>query len=317
MSIYPPSSSQRRQASTASTSSLGSSLSTFSFPASRSTTVSSATSNSSRFDSLERRSGAPNRKHASSLEGASPMLSGYRTNSPTNEIPRPLTSTPSTPPRNGSPLGSNGSPLARGHVRGASVPAATATSPTSRPPPSPYNSAHRNSVIGGTSSLKKDDVKHLRNSSVSHFRTLSRLTHEGSAEEFGIESGEDVAGMHGRKRLQRTNTDNMTTWERMTWMDKRRQYIQAYEYLCHIGEAKEWGSRKTERGEERLDTCLANRFAQVDGGLYRRAHTADCGAGGGPAGRCCSGEADENIRPGIGAAHFRTPQTTVSTLRQH
>jgi Ras GTPase-activating-like protein IQGAP2/3 len=65
------------------------------------------------------------------------------------------------------------------------------------------------------------------------------LTREGSAEEFGIESGQDVAGMHGRKRLQRAATDNMSSWERMTWMDKRRQYIQAYEYLCHIGEAKE------------------------------------------------------------------------------
>ena len=23
-------------------------------------------------------------------------------------------------------------------------------------------------------------------------------------------------------------------------MDKQRQFLQAYEYLCHIGEAKEW-----------------------------------------------------------------------------
>jgi Ras GTPase-activating-like protein IQGAP2/3 len=166
------------------------------------------------------------------------MLSGYRTTSPTNETQRLPTSTPSSPPP-----APNGSPLVRLHARGKSVPAAVIPhSPTtSRPTPSPYNSAHRNSVIAGTSSLKKDDVKHLRNSSVSHFRTLSRLTNEGSAEEFGIigPAGEDVAGMHGRKRLARTNTENMTSWERMTWMDKRRQYIQAYEYLCHIGEAKE------------------------------------------------------------------------------
>lgn len=74
---------------------------------------------------------------------------------------------------------------------------------------------------------------------MSHFRTLSKLTGEGSKEEFGIEPAQNVVGLHGRKRLQRAKTDNMSMWDRMTWMDKRRQYIQAYEYLCHIGEAKE------------------------------------------------------------------------------
>ena len=29
-------------------------------------------------------------------------------------------------------------------------------------------------------------------------------------------------------------------WEDRNWMDKQRQFLQAYEYLCHIGEAKEW-----------------------------------------------------------------------------
>jgi Ras GTPase-activating-like protein IQGAP2/3 len=29
-------------------------------------------------------------------------------------------------------------------------------------------------------------------------------------------------------------------FEGRNWMDKQRQFIQAYEYLCHIGEAKEW-----------------------------------------------------------------------------
>ncbi|KAI5842754.1 hypothetical protein BZA05DRAFT_344221 [Tricharina praecox] len=176
------------------------------------------------------------------------MLSSYTTNlanssssTSTSEAPS-RQPTPLTPPRNASPLTRQPT-----HNRGASVPNYSPNpnvSPTAaaRPTPSPYNSAHRNSVIAGTTSLKKDDITHLRNSSVSHFRTLSRLTNEGNAEEFGIVAGasENVAGMHGRKRLQRAQTDNMTSWERMTWMDKRRQYIQAYEYLCHIGEAKEW-----------------------------------------------------------------------------
>jgi len=252
MSIYPPSSPHTRQASTTSTSSLGG-LSTYSFPSTRSATPSSASSLSSRFGKLESRSGnlTAGLPHAASLGGPTPMLSTYTTNLPksssgggstTNVNDKPSRQpTPLTPPRNSSPLARLPS-----HNRGASAPNFPANpnvSPSAapRPTPSPYNSAHRNSVIAGTSSLKKDELTHLRNSSVSHFRTLSRLTNEGNAEEFGIVAGasEDVAGMHGRKRLQRAQTDNMTSWERMTWMDKRRQYIQAYEYLCHIGEAKE------------------------------------------------------------------------------
>lgn len=87
--------------------------------------------------------------------------------------------------------------------------------------------------------MKKEDIDHLRGSSVSHLRTLSKIAAEGNQEEFGIEPADNVVGMQGRKRLQRVKTDNMSMWDRMTWMDKRRQYIQAYEYLCHIGEAKE------------------------------------------------------------------------------
>jgi Ras GTPase-activating-like protein IQGAP2/3 len=32
-------------------------------------------------------------------------------------------------------------------------------------------------------------------------------------------------------------------WGGRNWMDKQRQFLQAYEYLCHIGEAKEWIER--------------------------------------------------------------------------
>jgi Ras GTPase-activating-like protein IQGAP2/3 len=39
--------------------------------------------------------------------------------------------------------------------------------------------------------------------------------------------------MHGRIRIQKLQDGDGT------WMDKERLQVQAYEYLCHIGEAKE------------------------------------------------------------------------------
>lgn len=241
MSLYPPPP-HRRQASNASTVSVGSSA--YSFPSSRSTTVSSTTSSSSRFSNMEGRGTPLKHKHSMSLS-ATPMVSSYTTS-------RGLGST--TPPPRPLSGASNHSPLSLRAVRGYSIPSpSSATSPYAagttgspmpsptrpQPTPTPYNSLHRHSASTGTTSLNSSDINSLRNSSVSHFRTLSRLTKEGSSADFAMDSGQDVAGMHGRKRLQRVNTDNLTSWERMNWMDKRRQYIQAYEYLCHIGEAKE------------------------------------------------------------------------------
>lgn len=50
--------------------------------------------------------------------------------------------------------------------------------------------------------------------------------------------------MHGRRRLQRTASQKekrtQSSWSSRNWMDQQRQFLQAYEYLCHIGEAKEW-----------------------------------------------------------------------------
>lgn len=84
-----------------------------------------------------------------------------------------------------------------------------------------------------------DDLSAMRHSSVSHLRTLSQISN-GKASEFNEAMGGEVAGLHGRRRLQRAQTDSLSSWDRLNWMDKRRQYIQAYEYLCHIGEAKEY-----------------------------------------------------------------------------
>ncbi|KAG9883521.1 putative ras GTPase activating protein, partial [Aureobasidium melanogenum] len=71
-------------------------------------------------------------------------------------------------------------------------------------------------------------------------------------DDFSIKSPEqEVVGLHGRRKLQRTMTTRekkgtettskfTSSWEASKWMDRQRQFLQAYEYLCHIGEAKEW-----------------------------------------------------------------------------
>ncbi|CAG8437380.1 10108_t:CDS:10 [Acaulospora colombiana] len=50
------------------------------------------------------------------------------------------------------------------------------------------------------------------------------------------ENAEDVTGLKGRIRLQKTGERQNSR----NWADQQRKNIQAYEYLCHIGEAKEW-----------------------------------------------------------------------------
>ncbi|KAI9672347.1 MAG: hypothetical protein M1817_003369 [Caeruleum heppii] len=97
------------------------------------------------------------------------------------------------------------------------------------------------------------DLDTLQKSSTSHLRTLSKMTECGSAEDFGISPfAPEVVGMHGRRRLQRAGSTRGAKgsqpsrggvgggWGERNWMDKQRQFLQAYEYLCHIGEAKEW-----------------------------------------------------------------------------
>ncbi|KAI9773105.1 MAG: hypothetical protein M1840_008226 [Geoglossum simile] len=97
------------------------------------------------------------------------------------------------------------------------------------------------------------DLQTLRGSSTSHLRTLSRLTQDDSTGDFSITSpAEQVTGLYGRRRLQRTDSTRASIgtvgmgsgrqggWNGGNWMDKQRQFLQAYEYLCHIGEAKEW-----------------------------------------------------------------------------
>ena len=92
----------------------------------------------------------------------------------------------------------------------------------------------------------------MEKSSTKHLRTLSKFTQDGSTDSFSINSpAQAVVGLAGRRRLQRTDpvkgegnvalaNGKSLGWSDRNWMDKQRQFLQAYEYLCHIGEAKEW-----------------------------------------------------------------------------
>ncbi|KAF2119746.1 ras GTPase activating protein-like protein [Lophiotrema nucula] len=94
--------------------------------------------------------------------------------------------------------------------------------------------------------LERPDLQSFGKSSTGHLRTLSKFAEAASEDDFTIKSPEqEVVGMHGRRRLQRTDSmraqkSSSTGWVNRNWMDQQRQFLQAYEYLCHIGEAKEW-----------------------------------------------------------------------------
>jgi Ras GTPase-activating-like protein IQGAP2/3 len=94
--------------------------------------------------------------------------------------------------------------------------------------------------------LERPELQTMSKSSTGHLRTLSKFAESASGEDFTIKSPEqEVVGLHGRRRLQRTESARAqkasnTGWANRNWMDQQRQFLAAYEYLCHIGEAKEW-----------------------------------------------------------------------------
>ena len=93
--------------------------------------------------------------------------------------------------------------------------------------------------------LEGPALQSLQKSSTGHMRTLSKFAAAGEEGDFAIKSPEqEVVGLHGRRRLQRSDDargkKTASTWANRNWMDQQRQFLQAYEYLCHIGEAKEW-----------------------------------------------------------------------------
>ncbi|KAF7588908.1 hypothetical protein BBP40_005023 [Aspergillus hancockii] len=102
-----------------------------------------------------------------------------------------------------------------------------------------------------TTTLSTPELETFQKSSTGHLRTLSKFAQSGETDDFALLSP-SVVGLQGRRRLKRTDSiagtsdvsanrrKNASSWAAGNWMDKQRQFLQAYEYLCHIGEAKEW-----------------------------------------------------------------------------
>jgi len=116
------------------------------------------------------------------------------------------------------------------------------TSPNNSPPP-----LSRNGSIYSKPPLSPSligDTKKLNRSSVSHLRHLSEFSQNGLDDPvhgLGITEieNEEVPGIAGRKRLARGESQKVYAGGKL-WVDKQRQAIQTYEYLCHVGEAKQY-----------------------------------------------------------------------------
>ncbi|CAG8723214.1 7738_t:CDS:2, partial [Cetraspora pellucida] len=96
--------------------------------------------------------------------------------------------------------------------------------------------------LNGITSIARDPSR----SSVAELRRLSSMSVKKDLSDLQIptitENAEDVTGLKGRIRLQKTGERRNSR----NWMDQQRKNLQAYEYLCHIGEAKEW-----------IESCIA------------------------------------------------------------
>lgn len=110
------------------------------------------------------------------------------------------------------------------------------------------NKHHTNSL---GPALSSPDLTNLKKSTTSHLRTLSKFAQNESSEDFSLTSpAPSVVGLQGRRQLKRADSTRGgkpsvghhrgSAWAERNWIDKQRQFLQAYEYLCHIGEAKEW-----------------------------------------------------------------------------
>lgn len=138
------------------------------------------------------------------------------------------------------------SPSRHGNVRPNSMLLSRSDSMSVRAGAGTQSSHHHSS---STTHIGRPDLEKLGRSTTSQLRTLSRLTESEAVDGFNVTSpAQEVVGLRGRRRLQRSDKSNGARgpkqgnygWESSKWIDKQRQFLQAYEYLCHIGEAKEW-----------------------------------------------------------------------------
>ncbi|KAJ5846684.1 hypothetical protein N7534_010353 [Penicillium rubens] len=121
---------------------------------------------------------------------------------------------------------------------------------TSRPSSPQKTVSHNSHPPQLTAALSAPELETLQKSSTGHLRTLSKFAQSGE-NEFGAAAA-SVVGLQGRRRLKRADSvagrngavspekPKASSWAAGNWMDQQRQFIQAYEYLCHIGEAKQW-----------------------------------------------------------------------------
>lgn len=100
------------------------------------------------------------------------------------------------------------------------------------------------SWAAGESSVKKEaePVPRLDKRRSLRDRDFNIDMHRHDMTQPGVVDG--VAGLPGRLHLKAPNTlPNPTPSSRFlggSWADKQRHFIQAYEYLCHVGEAQQW-----------------------------------------------------------------------------
>jgi Ras GTPase-activating-like protein IQGAP2/3 len=179
---------------------------------------------------------------------------------------RPLQQVPHSPQRPGSspipekPARVTDSPT-RTHTRAQSVdpvrfcPYDGSVSPPAKPRPLSMAVSRVDSIRAptrdhsarpNTAQLDRPELQRFQKSSTGHLRTLSKFAESASEDDFAIKSpDQEVVGLQGRRRLQRNDSvrggkKETSSWASRNWMDQQRQFLQAYEYLCHIGEAKEW-----------------------------------------------------------------------------
>ncbi|KAK0307897.1 iqgap- protein [Friedmanniomyces endolithicus] len=163
------------------------------------------------------------------------------------------------------------------HTRGYSLDTTLASSPEPTPTLSPPSASARNSfatlsrsdsmrastrprergharfssVDTSVPQLDGEDLAKLQKSSTPQLRHLSKLASEngGENEDMGVHSAEEqVVGLAGRRKLQRSDTVKpakgqsqfASQYASTRWMDTQRKHLAAYEYLCHIGEARAW-----------------------------------------------------------------------------
>lgn len=132
-------------------------------------------------------------------------------------------------------------------------------SPTQKHPPAcdalPLMEASSYHLPAGVhaSAFATPNLQELQKSSTGHLRALSNFAQSGDNESFSLETAApSVLGLHNRRQLKRNDSTaagksapgidgaRKYGWAGRNWMDKQRYFLQAYEYLCHIGEAKDW-----------------------------------------------------------------------------